>query len=211
MSGMTEPTGRREASKQATRAAIRVAAQQLFADSGFEQTTVRDIAQAANVTERTFYRYFETKEALLAQEYLSWLATLRDAIIARPPAESPLTAVRRAMTSVAGQARAAPGSAPAWPLGDRPFRGLRQSAPRPLLRFEESIASAIAARIAVASADDQQPDPMGDFRAQVIARVAVAAFRSATISQRERRARGDARIPTMEELLDTAFAIVSSP
>jgi AcrR family transcriptional regulator len=211
MSGMTEPTGRREASKQATRAAIRVAAKQLFADRGFEQTTVRDIARAANVTERTFYRYFETKEALLAQEYLSWLARLTAAIIARPPAEPPLTAVRRAMTSVAGQARAAPGSAPMWPLGDRPFRGLRQSAPRPLLRFEDSIASAIAVRTAAASADDRQPDPKGDFRAQVIARVAVAAFRSAMISQREMRSRGEARIPTMEELLDTAFAIVSSP
>ena len=56
---MAEPTGRREANKQATRAALRSAAKQLFASQGFERTTVRDIARLANVTERTFYRYFD--------------------------------------------------------------------------------------------------------------------------------------------------------
>ena len=81
---MTEPEGRREASKRATRAAILAAAKEMFADHGFEATTVRDIARAADVTERTFYRYFDGKEGLIAGEFLAWLAILRQAIIERP-------------------------------------------------------------------------------------------------------------------------------
>ncbi len=103
---MAAPSGRREANKQATRAALRTAAKQLFAGQGYEQTTIRDIAQLANVTERTFYRYFDGKEDLVADEFRSWLAMLKDAILGRPPDEPPLTAVRRALLSVAQQATA---------------------------------------------------------------------------------------------------------
>src|SRR5690242_16988013 len=56
---MAEPVGRREAGKQARRAALTAAAHRLFAEHGYEATTVRDIAAAAGLTERTFYRYFD--------------------------------------------------------------------------------------------------------------------------------------------------------
>ena len=119
---MAEPIGRREANKQATRAGLRSAAKQLFASQGYERTTVRDIAQLANVTERTFYRYFDGKEDLVADEFRSWLGMLKDAIVARPAAEPALTAVRRALQSVARQAglSAPPGPlwlVSAWPAG----------------------------------------------------------------------------------------------
>ncbi len=119
---MTAPTGRREASKQATSAALRAAAMRLFAEQGYDATTVADIAGAARVTHRTFYRYFDSKEALLSDEFGSWLTMLAGAIRSRPAAEPPLTAVRRAMLSVSQQASAGTAPAPLWLFGDQPAR-----------------------------------------------------------------------------------------
>lgn len=206
---MTATTGRREANKEATRTALRAAAKRLLAEQGYEATTVRDIARAANVTERTFYRYFDGKEGLMADEYLSWLATLQDSIRARPGAEPPFTAVRSAMISAARQASAGEGPAPLM-FSDRPFAGLRRSAPRPLLRLEASVADAVLARLRAGRATDENAaDPEEEFRAQVVARVAVAALRSALIRHRELLARGEAAPRSVEQLLDDAFAVVS--
>lgn len=208
---MTVPTGRREANKQATRIALLAAATQLFARQGFEATTVRDIALAANVTERTFYRYFDGKEGLVAGEYLSWLATLQAAIIGRPAQEPPFVAVQRAMTSLSQQAAAGPGLLPRWLSGDDPpGMRLRQSGLRPMLRFEDSIADAILARLRAARAGEPgQDEPDDTFSAQVMGRICVAAFRSARIRYRQLQATGEAVPHTLQLLLDQAFAIVS--
>lgn len=88
-----ERPGRREARKRQTRDAIEAAAWRLFARNGFDETTVDDIAAAAGVAPRTFFRYFDTKEAVL---YGAWrerierfCAELRD----RPAGEAPLVAI----------------------------------------------------------------------------------------------------------------------
>src|SRR6202041_319663 len=67
------PLGRREANKQATRQALQQAADRLFAEHGVTQTTVRDIADAAGVTERTFFRYFGSKEDLIIRDAFDWI------------------------------------------------------------------------------------------------------------------------------------------
>ena len=204
---MTAPTGRREASKQATTAALRAAAMRLFAEQGYDATTVADIASAARVTHRTFYRYFDSKEALLSHEFGSWLTMLAGAIRARPAAEPPVTAVRRAMLSVSQQASAEP--APLWLFGDQPARaGLRRSGPRPLLRLEATITEAVLDRRGAGRAATAPADPEEEFQAQVIGRVAVAAFRSAVIYHRSLAARGEGASPGVERLLDQAFAVI---
>jgi AcrR family transcriptional regulator len=209
----TAPAGRREANKRATRAALTAAAQRLFAERGFEQTTVRDIARAAAVTERTFYRYFDGKEGLLADEYLTWLDRLHDAIVARPAGEAPLVAVHRAMVAVARQAGEDPGPAPLWLFSEGlPMRTLRRFEPRPLLRIEASIAAAILTRIRTGyAAGEPQPAPESadeEFRTRVLGRVAIAALRSAVIRYRELRAAGTGGAGTVATLLDQAFAII---
>ncbi|MDA8278296.1 MAG: TetR family transcriptional regulator [Actinomycetota bacterium] len=55
----------RGAKKEATRAKLVEVAHQLFESKGYGDTNIREIAAAAGVSERTFYRYFETKDELL--------------------------------------------------------------------------------------------------------------------------------------------------
>ena len=205
---MAVPAGRREASKQATRAALLAAAKAEFAARGFEAATVRDIASAAGVTERTFYRYFDGKEGLIHEEFTGWLDLLHRAILARPAAEPPLTAVQRAMLTIGRTAEQDGGPAPLWLFSGRSgLRDLRRTAPRPLLQLESSIAAAVLIRLG-GSDGPAWPDAGPEYAARVIARVAVAAFRSAMIEHRERRAAGGSDQAGLERLLDAAFAII---
>ncbi|GAA2449573.1 TetR family transcriptional regulator [Streptomyces glaucus] len=89
--------GLRERKKQRTRDALLRAALGLFTAKGYERTTVDEIAEAVGVSQRTFFRYFASKEeaaffvARLAESH--FLAALRE----RPPGEPPLQALRRAV------------------------------------------------------------------------------------------------------------------
>ncbi|WP_328354820.1 TetR family transcriptional regulator [Mycobacterium sp. NBC_00419] len=75
------------------------AAVRLFAERGFDGVTVADIALAAGISERTFFRYFATKdEVLLAYERHVW-ERLVAAVAARPAGEGPVTALREAFLS----------------------------------------------------------------------------------------------------------------
>jgi AcrR family transcriptional regulator len=212
---MTEPPGRREASKQAVRGALLAAARDLFAERGFEGTTVRDIAKAANVTERTFYRYFDGKEGLVGDDYQAWMAVLHDAIVARPAAESAIVAVQRAMTAVGEQVSDAAGPLSQWLYRDGAPVRLRRYTPRPMLQLENTIADAILIRAgATGDEDGSTGDEDGStgeqaFRAHVIGRVCVAALRSAMIEYRDLRSSGEAQ-PGPAGLLNRAFEIIGA-
>jgi AcrR family transcriptional regulator len=197
---MSQEIGRREAHKRATRAAIKEAAMRLVAEQGFEATTVRQIADAAEVTERTFYRYFDGKAGLVADEALSWMERLHREIRERPSEEPPLQAVARAMVALATEIRQNPQSAPLWMFADTPqqYAMLQRSAPRPLLRFEESVADAVLARTGVSTENRRQAD--------LIARISIAVLRSAGIYRRQLLALGEEHPPGLEQVVHEAFA-----
>ncbi|MFE9770555.1 TetR family transcriptional regulator [Streptomyces sp. NPDC005931] len=89
--------GLRERKKRRTRDALLRAALELFVTRGYEGTTVDDIAAAVDVSQRTFFRYFASKED--AAFFVPRLAESQviGAVRARPPGEPPLEALRRAV------------------------------------------------------------------------------------------------------------------
>jgi AcrR family transcriptional regulator len=86
--------GLRERKKQQTRELIAETARRLFAERGFEEVTVAEIARAADVAETTVFNYFPTKEDLVYWRMESFEAALLDAIRERAPGEPVLTAFR---------------------------------------------------------------------------------------------------------------------
>ncbi len=64
----TKPLGLRERKKLKTRVTLRRVAYELFREQGYDETTVAQIAAAADVSQATFFRYFATKEALILED-----------------------------------------------------------------------------------------------------------------------------------------------
>ncbi|MDQ1038898.1 AcrR family transcriptional regulator [Streptomyces sp. V3I8] len=89
--------GLRERKKQRTRDALVRAALELFTANGYERTTVDEIVEAVDVSQRTFFRYFAGKEeaAFAVQEMTE--SHFLDAVHRRPPHEPPLEALRQAV------------------------------------------------------------------------------------------------------------------
>jgi AcrR family transcriptional regulator len=90
--------GLRESKKLHTRQEIADRAMQLFAQRGFDHVTVAEVAKAANVSEKTVYNYFPTKEDLFFDEVPEREAALVAAVTGRRKGESVLQALRRLQT-----------------------------------------------------------------------------------------------------------------
>lgn len=92
---MTPELGLRERKKQRTRQLIADTAWQLFAQRGFDQVPVAEIAAAAEVSEATVFNYFATKEDLVFHRMEAFEQELLGAIRDRPPGESIVQAFGR--------------------------------------------------------------------------------------------------------------------
>ena len=88
------PQGLRERKKRATREAIAATARRLFAERGFDAVTVAEIAAAADVSEKTVFNHFATKEDLVFAGGEARLAQLQADIAERPPGTSVLDVFR---------------------------------------------------------------------------------------------------------------------
>ncbi|MER6784331.1 TetR family transcriptional regulator [Streptomyces sp. NPDC000658] len=93
--------GLRERKKQQTRERVRREAYRLFTERGYEATTVDQIAEAAEISPSTFFRYFPTKEDVVIQD--EYDPALAEAIRSRPADEPIVDAILNSLKGPLGQ------------------------------------------------------------------------------------------------------------
>ncbi|QKV95164.1 TetR family transcriptional regulator [Streptomyces sp. NA02950] len=91
------PTGLRERKKRRTRSALVRTAFELFTRQGYDETTIDEIVEAVDVSQRTFFRYFANKEEVAFATQGAAEALCFDALCDRPADEAPLNALRNAV------------------------------------------------------------------------------------------------------------------
>ncbi|MEY2446463.1 MAG: hypothetical protein QOE00_3043 [Ilumatobacteraceae bacterium] len=94
--------GLRQRKKDSSRRAIEDAAWELFAEKGYEETSINDIAERADVAPRTFFRYFPTKEAVMYPQFDELLQSVRDEFRRRPADEPVITSLFRSFEVLSG-------------------------------------------------------------------------------------------------------------
>lgn len=92
-------TGHRARKRQATRDAIENTALDLFAHQGYDETTLAQIAEAAGVSPRTIFSYFESKEDIVFADEPFVHQRLKDALLQRSAGETTVQALRAFLTS----------------------------------------------------------------------------------------------------------------
>ena len=201
---ITAPAGEpraslRERKKLATRRSLRRVALDLVAERGFAHVTVEDIAEAADVSPRTFFNYFPSKEAAVVGADPDRVATLRERIVHEAPGESVLTALRVVMTS----------EAEAWAdelseLGGDPadwLRRVKEARADPHLRAAHAAQMAMVERaITEGLAERLGTDPDRDPYPGLLAAMAAGVFRSSMIFWA-----GSGGTMPLSQLIDLAF------
>ena len=97
-----EPEGLRARKKRLTREAIFAAADRLFAERGFENVTVAEIADAANVSVKTLFTYVNAKEELIFRQQTVLDAVVR-AVASRRLGQTPLVAAAQALLAAVNE------------------------------------------------------------------------------------------------------------
>jgi AcrR family transcriptional regulator len=96
----TPAPGLRERKRRETSRRIAEIGLRMFLENGYEATTLDAIATAANISRRTFFHYFETKEAILRAWESRLEDAFREAFVRQPPGAAPLEALHGALASV---------------------------------------------------------------------------------------------------------------
>ena len=99
---MNPRAGLRERKKQRTRETIARAAHELFAERGYHATTLPEIAEAADVSTRTIFAYFPSKEDILFSDFPLMKDALAQALAERPEGQDALETVREFILSLRG-------------------------------------------------------------------------------------------------------------
>jgi AcrR family transcriptional regulator len=100
LSAVSTELGLRERKKQRTRETIASAARELFAERGYHATTLPEIAEAADVSTRTIFAYFPSKEDILFSDFPLMKDAPAQALAERPEGEDALETVRKFILSL---------------------------------------------------------------------------------------------------------------
>lgn len=189
--------GRRDRKKAQTREALREAALRLALEDGYEQLTVEAITEATDVSLRTFFNYYSSKDEALLGPDPERGAELADLLASRPAGEPLVAALRAAVKKLAEKFTDHPSL---WEARMALLRAHPHLWPRMLAAFadfERSLTRAVAARTGLDADNDFYP---GIVAAAVIGamRVSIAHWRAA-----------DGDIP-LADLLDDAFDVLAA-
>src|SRR5439155_7891645 len=197
--------GLRERHRKRTAADLEAAALDLFCQRGFDAVTIDDIAAAADVSRRTFFRYFSSKEDVILSDHPKRLDELHAALDCRPANEPPLAALRHAIMSLADTYEE---------QREHMLRRFTLVSTTPALEarslclqrnWETAVTEMLAARMGV--------DPAKDLRPGVVAATTMAAMRVATANWLARGGQGDLPVIVAEalDLLDGGLQAAASP
>jgi AcrR family transcriptional regulator len=202
---MSQSPGLRDRKKQRTRRTIEQVALALFEENGFDGTTIDMIAAAADISPRTFFHYFPSKEDVVLADYASRLDRIVAALRASLAGEAPWPALRAAFLSVAADYETERGELL------RRFR-LIEATPSVAARnlqiqatWEDAVTEAVASWLDL--------DAAGDLRPRLIAGAAMAAIRASL--RRWLTDNGHSRLPShiayCFDLLESGLGQVSRP
>ncbi len=189
---MSSP-GLRERKKQKTRWAIQEHALRLFAQQGYDATTVEQIAAAAEISPSTFFRYFKAKEDVVVQDRYDDMMV--EGIAIAPPDLSPIATLRYTFRWVFEQAAGDD-------LEDALMRGrlalshpaIRARSLQNMLETTNALASALATRMG---------RPTDDFRVRALCGAAIGSLIECVVRWMEGAEGGAAALAAMvDEALD---------
>jgi AcrR family transcriptional regulator len=168
---MAVPLGLQERKRRAVRSELSDVALQLLTDRDFGSVTIDELAVAAGVSRRTFFRYFASKEDVVFAFLDQWARRLCEDIVARPPEEDPVTAVQHSFRQLTAA------------YEGRTLALVRMVRQTPALRAQEhihrehlrlGIVEALGRRLGV--------DPQQDLRPHVLASIAFAPLDAAMVT-----------------------------
>jgi AcrR family transcriptional regulator len=198
------PVSLRERKKLATRRELRRVALRMIAERGYSNVTVEEIAEAANVSPRTFFNYFPTKEAALFGADPELAEATREAIVHQSPGAPVVTVLRAVMTNqaktVVNEFAELGGEPLEWVARMRASRTdphLHAARAAQMAAIERSLAEAIAERLGTTLDRDPYPG--------LLASIATGVFRSSISFW----AASGGTVP-LEHLVDQAFAALAS-
>ena len=189
--------GRRERKKLETHRALSTAARELALARGLDRLTVEDIADAADVSVRTFFNYFSCKEEALVGVEPAVLAELGAELRERPAGESPLEALKAVLASGVDDVAEAMRR---WSLRTELVRRHPSLLPRhlaALAEIEAALVRALAARLGT--------DPVTDPFPAIAVAAAMGTLRAAVASWEDAGRRG-----SLDAAVDAAFATLAA-
>jgi AcrR family transcriptional regulator len=178
--------------KRRTAEAIVAGALELFEERGFERTTIDQIAAAADISRRTFFRYFADKEELFFAEDERLLQVIEDTLDGAPDGEPVLELARRATRALAAFSVADPERRLARERLIAATPALQARRMAKTLRWERAIAARLVARGST------------EAEALLVPKVALACFQAAY----ERWVRQPGR--DLPGLVDESFAALAA-